>query len=128
MVTRKINKVIVHCSATPDDRNVTVDDIRKWHLERGWKDIGYHYVIYRDGKIHTGRPVSEIGAHCEGHNADSIGICLIGEKKFTEAQFDSLRKLYSDLKQFYKLKIFGHRDFTDKKTCPNFEVSDYVGS
>lgn len=124
---RPINKLIVHCSATPNDRDVTVDEIRKWHVvDNGWSDIGYHYVIYRDGSIHAGRHVEDIGAHCRGQNADSIGVCLIGNYEFTRAQFASLRELYIVLNNIFDLKAYGHRDFTDKKTCPNFEVKDVL--
>lgn len=76
--TRYINEIIVHCSATPECKDFTVTDIKKWHLARGFSDIGYHYVIYRDGSVHTGRDKSKIGAHCTGHNSYSIGVCYIG--------------------------------------------------
>lgn len=75
---RKINKLIIHCSATPEGRAVSVSDITRWHRERGFRTIGYHYVIYLDGSVHAGRPVSEEGAHCLGQNRNSIGICYIG--------------------------------------------------
>lgn len=75
---RTIREIIIHCSATPEGRNYTVEDIRRWHRQQGWSDIGYHYVIYRDGTIHEGRNVDIAGAHCVNHNAHSIGICYIG--------------------------------------------------
>ena len=75
---RTIKELIVHCSATPEGKDYSVNTIRQWHLQRGFSDIGYHYVIYRDGSIHTGRDESIIGAHCTGHNANSIGVCYIG--------------------------------------------------
>lgn len=75
---RKINKIIIHCSATPEGREITVEDITLWHKKRGFKTIGYHYIIYLDGSIHIGRPEEEIGAHCVGQNSNSIGICYIG--------------------------------------------------
>lgn len=75
---RNIIEIIVHCSATPEGKDFTVEQIRQWHLQRGFTDIGYHYVIYRDGSIHKGRDESIIGAHCTGHNTISIGICYIG--------------------------------------------------
>jgi len=79
MKKRKVTKeIIIHCSATPEGRDYTVEDIRRWHLNRGFKDIGYHFVIYRDGSIHVGRAKDLVGAHCEGHNAISIGVCYIG--------------------------------------------------
>lgn len=77
---RKINEIIIHCSATPEGRNFTVQQIRDWHVKgNGWRDIGYHYVIYLDGSVHRGRPENRVGAHCTGHNANSMGVCYIGE-------------------------------------------------
>ncbi len=75
---RKIKEIIIHCSATPEGKDFTVQDIDKWHRQRGFKGIGYHYVIYRDGSTHQGRDLECAGAHCMGHNANSIGICYIG--------------------------------------------------
>ncbi len=75
---RKIKEIIIHCSATREGRNYTVADIDRWHRERGFFCIGYHFVIYRDGSIHVGRSVEEVGAHCKGHNTVSIGVCYIG--------------------------------------------------
>lgn len=129
---RKINLIIVHCSATPEGKDFTVDDITRWHKARGFKTIGYHYVIYRDGTIHEGRPVSEIGAHCVGHNANSIGVCYIGglaadgktpKDTRTDAQKLSLRNLLSQLKKSYPgVAIRGHRDFA-AKACPSFDAT-----
>jgi N-acetylmuramoyl-L-alanine amidase len=128
---RKINKLIVHCSATPEGKDYTVEQIREWHVKNnGWKDIGYHYVIYRDGSIHTGRPVEQIGAHCAGYNANSIGICYIGgvtsnnkpKDTRTEAQKQSLVKLLKELKAKYpNATIHGHREFANK-ACPCFDA------
>ena len=75
---RTINEIIVHCTATAEGKDYTVEDITRWHKARGFKTIGYHYVIYRDGTVHAGRPENEIGAHCQGHNAKSIGVCYVG--------------------------------------------------
>ena len=75
---RIIKEIIIHCSATKEDKDYTVADIDRWHRARGFRKIGYHFVIYRNGDIHVGRSLSEIGAHCKGHNAISIGICYIG--------------------------------------------------
>ena len=77
--SRTINEIIVHCAATPEGKDFSVEQIREWHVNgRGWRDIGYHFVIYRDGSIHTGRDIDCAGAHCLQHNAHSIGICYIG--------------------------------------------------
>ena len=75
---RKINKIIIHCSATREGRNYDVAEIRRWHLKRGWSDIGYHYLIHLDGKIEEGRPIERMGAHTTGQNRNSIGICYVG--------------------------------------------------
>jgi N-acetylmuramoyl-L-alanine amidase len=75
---RDIKEIIVHCSATPEGKDYTVATIREWHLARKFNDIGYHYVIYRDGSINKGRSEDIAGAHCTGHNSNSIGICYIG--------------------------------------------------
>ena len=75
---RKVNLIVVHCTATPEGRDVTVADIDRMHRAKGWKCIGYHYVVYRDGSVHAGRPVSEVGAHVYGHNANSIGVAYVG--------------------------------------------------
>lgn len=124
---RKITKHIIHCSDSPDDRKVTVADIDQWHKERGWKGIGYHYVIYRDGSVHYGRFENEVGAHCKGHNSYSIGTCLIGRETFTEMQFTALKKLHRELDERYPgIKSFGHRDFDKHKTCPNFNVNEVL--
>ena len=128
---RKINEIIIHCSATAEGRDYTVADIDSWHKARGWRCIGYHYVIYRDGSVHTGRPVAQIGAHCTGHNANSIGVCYIGgcaadgktpKDTRTPQQREALRKLVSDLqKRFPGAALHGHRDYA-AKACPSFDV------
>ena len=75
---RVINEIIVHCTATPEGREVSVDEITKWHKQRGFTTIGYHYVVYLDGSVHEGRSVDVSGAHCTGHNSHSIGVCYVG--------------------------------------------------
>ena len=75
---RTINKIILHCTATPEGRHTTVEDIRLWHKSQGWSDIGYHYVVYLDGSIHTGRPIEVSGAHTKGLNKNSIGVVYVG--------------------------------------------------
>ena len=77
-MARKINYIIVHCTATPEGRWVTNEEITRWHRARGFRTIGYHYVVYLDGTVHAGRPENEVGAHCQGRNADSIGVCYVG--------------------------------------------------
>ena len=129
---RTIKELIVHCSATPEGKDYSVDTIRQWHLQRGFSDIGYHYVIYRDGSIHIGRDESIIGAHCTGHNTNSIGVCYIGgcasdgktpKDTRTTEQKQSLVKLLKELKTKYpQASIHGHRDFSSK-ACPSFDAT-----
>lgn len=134
---RKINKIIVHCADTPEGRDVRAEDIKLWHTkERGWNDIGYHYVIDLDGTIEPGRPIEVVGAHCTGHNADSIGICYVGgcdakmqpKDTRTEEQKASLITLLKYLVAKYPgVKIYGHRDFSSK-ACPSFDAkTEYAG-
>ena len=128
---RKITEIIIHCSATPSGVDYTVADIDRWHRQRGYNKIGYHYVIYRDGTIHNGRPVEEIGAHCRGHNPHSIGVCYIGgldadtlepADTRTPEQCKALKELVSQLKQQYPgATVHGHNEFANK-ACPCFQV------
>ncbi len=129
---RKIEKLIIHCSATPEGRHVTVDDIRRWHREQGFCDVGYHYIVYLDGSVHKGRPVEQVGAHCKGQNAHSIGICYVGglsadglttKDTRTTRQRRSLRALVQLLKLNFPLAtVHGHHEFNQGKACPCFEV------
>lgn len=131
--TRTINEIIVHCSATPEGKDYTLDTIRQWHLQRGFSDIGYHYVIHPDGKVEEGRDVNIAGAHCSGHNSKSIGICYIGgmtadNKKAkdtrTREQRASLWAYLKALREFYpSASIHGHRDFA-AKDCPSFDATE----
>ena len=128
---REINRIIVHCTATPENRVVTVEDVRQWHKARGWSDIGYHIMIYLDGTVHEGRPIERSGAHCKGQNKNSIGIAYVGgvdkdmnpKDTRTEEQKEALVDMLSYYKTKYpKLEIFGHRDFSSK-ACPSFDAT-----
>ena len=130
---RTIKELIVHCSATPEGKDYSVDIIRQWHLQRGFSDIGYHYVTYRDGSIHIGRDESIIGAHCTGHNTNSIGVCYIGgcasdgktpKDTRTLQQKESLLSLLKTLKVKYpNAKIYPHYKFA-AKACPSFNAEE----
>ena len=129
---RKIDKIIIHCSATPEGKPFTVADIDRWHRDRGWQGIGYHYVVYLDGSIYKGRSEEIIGAHCSGQNAHSIGICYIGgldasgkaKDTRTPAQRKALHELVSDLKTRYPAAtVHGHNEFANKD-CPCFNVKN----
>ena len=131
--TRVINEIIVHCSATPEGKDYTLDTIRQWHRQRGFSDIGYHYVIHPDGKVEEGRDVDIAGAHCSGHNSKSIGICYIGgltadgkkaKDTRTEEQRTNLKALLMTMRKLYpQAKIHGHRDFA-AKACPSFDATE----
>ena len=125
---RQINKVIVHCSDSEHLSHDNYESIYKWHVEeRGWKDVGYHYLILKNGTVRKCRPVHISGAHCYGKNYTSIGICLTGKYEFSDDQFISLQKLITELKWLFgNISIHGHREFSKKKTCPNFEVKDIL--
>lgn len=129
---REINEIIVHCSATKPSMDIGADWIRKIHVQQNkWRDIGYHYVIRRDGAVEHGRPVNQVGAHCQGHNTGTIGICMVGgltetgrpENNFTPAQFTSVQKLIKDLCVQYPaiIRLSGHNDYASK-ACPCFNV------
>lgn len=144
---RKITEIIVHCTATPEGKDYTIDDIRRMHKQRGWSDIGYHYLIGRHGETWEGRDVDIQGAHCAGHNAYSIGVCYVGgmSRMFdrakdtrTLAQKAALLSLLTDLKTMYpEARILGHRDTSPDlngngiveplewvKECPCFDAAD----
>lgn len=129
---RKINKIILHCSATKEGQKFTVKEIDAWHKQKGFKGVGYHYVILLDGTVESGRPESEVGAHTLGQNANSIGICYIGgldanakpKNTRTDAQREALIKLVKELKAKYPgATVHGHNEFANK-ACPSFNVKD----
>ncbi len=139
--------IVVHCSAT-GTADIGKREINQWHLKRGFVTIGYHFVIRRDGTLETGRRESEIGAHVAGHNANSIGVCMVGgvdakgkpADNFTPAQWDTLRVILSQLKARYSTaRIVGHRDLSPDlngdgritpnewtKVCPSFDVAAWL--
>ena len=137
IMARKIDKIIIHCSATPEGRDVKTETIRSWHVKgRGWSDIGYHFVIELDGAVKNGRALHRIGAHTKGHNATSIGICYVGgidknknaKDTRTDAQKDSLNKLISGLMLDHpEASIHGHNEFS-AKACPSFDVQKEFGA
>ena len=137
---RKNDEIILHCTATPEGEDYTVEQIRQMHLARGFSDIGYHFVIGRDGKIHAGRSTAIAGAHCTGHNTRSIGISIVGgcpartipgwNKKSkdtrTPAQEAALEKLVKEqLKQYPGATVHGHNEFANK-ACPSFNVKTWL--
>jgi N-acetylmuramoyl-L-alanine amidase len=140
---REINEIIIHCTATKLDWMAgkpianKVAEVRRWHMEeRGWKDIGYHYLIDRDGTVVIGRQINQIGAHVQGHNTETVGVCLIGgfggsaddkfADNFTTEQDAALRGLILNLKSRFAInKVTGHNEYA-AKACPSFRVLTWL--
>ena len=140
--------LVIHCSATRPTQDIGVRDITRWHVQRGFDTVGYHYVIRRNGDLETGRPETAVGAHVRGHNGNSIGICLAGgvnaqntaENNFTAEQIVALKQLLAQLKGRYPdARILGHRDLSPDrngdgritpnefiKACPSFDVGQWL--
>ena len=149
-IRKATDYIVVHCSATPESQDITAETIRRWHLAKGWRDIGYHYVIRRNGKLEIGRPLAEAGAHVKGYNRKSIGICLVGgraadsnkgENNFTREQLSQLAKLVEALLLVLpaRVTVLGHRDLSPDnngdgeitreewlKECPCFDVQRFI--
>ena len=145
---RQTKYIVIHCSATPPGSDIGADEINDWHKRRGWKKIGYHAVIRRDGKIEFGRHFDQVGAHVAGQNYQSVGVCMVGgvdeqgdaENNFTPGQFASLRVLIAVLSRAYtQTKVVGHRDLSPDlngdgiitadefvKECPSFNVAKWL--
>ena len=131
---RTITEIIIHCTATRPDAVCTVESIRRYHRSLGWRDIGYHYVIYPDGSIHQGRTVEQPGAHTEGHNAHSIGIAYVGgldadgrpADTRTPLQRLALLQLVQDLMEEHNVTaIHGHNEYANR-ACPCFNVQQWL--
>lgn len=131
---RSISKIILHCTATPEGRDFSVEQVRQWHLARGFSDIGYHYLVGRDGTIYPGCPESVVGAHCKGQNTCSIGVSYVGGEEpdgshrpkdtRTPAQKKALRELVASLQKKYPgATVHCHYEFANK-ACPSFKLCD----
>lgn len=139
MEISKVQFITLHCSATRPSQQVGAKDIRAWHKSKGWSDIGYHFVIRRDGTVEKGRPLTQTGAHVAGWNQNNIGICLVGglnektfapEDNFTREQWRALKPLVAQLRPRTaggRAKVVGHRDFPNvHKACPCFEAKAWA--
>lgn len=131
---KRTDYIVVHCSDTYTSMDIGADEIRKWHKGRGWKDIGYHFVIRRDGSVEKGRALRAVGAHVQGYNSVSVGICLVGgkadngrpEDNFAEAQMTSLKTLIDRLLlEFEQAKVTGHNSLNSNRACPCFNVEEW---
>tara|TARA_B100001250_G_scaffold412858_1_gene445224 strand:+ start:2027 stop:2467 length:441 start_codon:yes stop_codon:yes gene_type:complete len=130
-----VKYIVVHCAATKPKMDIGIEKIREWHLERGFLDVGYHFVIRRSGEVEYGRDITKPGAHARGFNRSSVGVCLVGgvdnfnkpANNFTDEQFESLKKVVEALKEsFPNAEVLGHRDLPDvKKACPSFDVKPW---
>jgi len=134
---RTIDKIIIHCAATPEGRDVKTETIKSWHVKgNGWSDIGYHFVIELDGAVKNGRPLHRSGAHTKGHNATSIGVCYVGgidkDKKPKDTRTDAQRKAMDELivaltMDYPGATVHGHNEFA-AKACPSFDVQKEYGA
>jgi len=129
---RKINKIILHSTATPEGMNVDAERITTWHKHRGFATIGYHYVVKLDGTIEEGRSVHEVGAHAKGYNKSSIGVVYVGgcdedgkpKDTRTPEQEMALANLLDALMEIYPgATLHGHNEFAIK-ACPSFDVQE----
>ena len=139
----EVTEIIIHCSDTPKNMDIGATEIRQWHVnDNGWSDIGYNAIVRRSGLIEAGRDLDddgdfleEVGAHARGHNANSIGICLIGgrssgvksaEFNFSHKQMCALHDfLVGLLKRCPNAVVIGHRDIDPGKACPSFDASTW---
>ncbi len=130
---KRTKEIIIHCAATKPTQDIDARDIDRWHKQKGWLKIGYHFVIKRDGTIEIGRGIDHVGAHARGHNSYSVGVCLVGglneqaepEGDFTDAQWVMLRLLVDGLATKYpEAKVIGHNTISDK-ACPSFDVGEW---
>ena len=152
-MNRHVDTIVIHCSASPNGKPLSIETLDAWHAARGFKrraprvrpelgHIGYHRVILLDGTVALGRDLEEIGAHVSGSNARSVGICMVGTDRYTVAQWRSLDNLVRQMLLVYpKARVVGHRDLSPDldgdgivepqewlKTCPGFSVHDWLTS
>jgi N-acetylmuramoyl-L-alanine amidase len=135
----KTDFIVIHCAATRPDQDIGEDEIRRWHKDNGWADIGYNLVIRRSGQVEIGRPLDYRGAHDKGYNGRAVGLCLVGgvddnghpDRNFTEVQFDALKIWLQALHAVWpEAQIVGHRDLLTPddppKACPSFDVRSWL--
>lgn len=131
----KTDYIVIHCSATKPSMDIGVRDIRLWHKQQGWLDVGYNFVIKRDGTLENGRPQDAVGSHAKGYNSNGVGVCLVGgvdnnmkpENNFTEAQWETLKTIVTKLRKDYpNARVCGHTDLDKGKACPSFNVAEWL--
>lgn len=137
MTRKSTDFIIIHCSATPPEMDIGAAEIDRWHRARGWLGIGYHFVIRRNGAVELGRAPSRAGAHVNGYNDKSLGICLVGgsskfnlkraENNFTPLQWEALTELLIVTSELFpNAEVVGHRDLDAGKICPSFDVKGWL--
>ncbi len=123
---RKIEMIVLHCSASSNPKHDDIEVIRDWHINgNGWNDVGYHFFIKRNSQLQLGRDLEIIGAHAKGYNKNSVGVCLSGINHFTTGQIGRAVNLINVLLEVHELDkscVVGHYELTDKKTCPNIDM------
>lgn len=129
--------IVIHCSATKPTMDIGLREIRMWHKQQGWLDVGYHFIIRRDGTVEEGRPVDVVGSHVKNHNSSSVSVCLVGgvdekmkpEANFTDAQWAALDTKVLELRKLYPAaSVKGHNEFDSGKACPSFNVQSWLKS
>ena len=128
--------IVIHCAATKASMDIGLTEIRKWHVQgNGWRDVGYHYIIRRNGEVELGRSIRDTGAHAAGYNHKSVGLCMVGgmaednsaENNFTAQQWTALLDLVKQLKADYpEADVIGHNEISEKE-CPSFDVHKWKG-
>jgi len=135
---RLINEIFIHCTATLPEMDIDIAQVKTWHLDRGWSDVGYHFLVRRSGEVETGRPLHRAGAHVKGHNESSIGVAMAGGLahsgkqacNYTRQQWDSLSLLIDQLQAEYDIpngNVRGHNQ-ASSKDCPCFDVTEWMKS
>ena len=132
---KSTESIVIHCSATKPTMDIGLNEIRKWHVkENGWRDVGYHYIVRRNGEVELGRRHDDTGAHAAGYNHKTIGVCMVGgmaddnaaENNFTDKQWTAVKDLLNQIKVDYPgLKIIGHNEISSKE-CPSFDVQEWL--
>lgn len=131
---RKIDTIVIHCTATMPGQSVTIDDVRRWHVDgNGWSDVGYHALITLDGKLQFGRDISRIGAGVKGHNKNTVHVAYVGGCDEDGKPCDTINAQQIGALHGYvagvvtvlgPMAVKGHNDFTDEKACPSFNVAE----
>ena len=131
---KSTESIVIHCSATKSSMDIGLVEIRKWHVEdNGWRDVGYHYIIRRNGELELGRRHDDTGAHAAGYNHKTIGVCMVGgmaddnsaENNFTDKQWTSVSDLIKQIKVNYPdVNVIGHNEISSKE-CPSFDVQKW---